>query len=146
MAAALARTPAAMFEVLTKRKPTDKGVEFVRKAFADYMDANGIKPREIVPVTSVDETYAKTLADAYEAMQYSPDDPETRRKYLAFADEVKAQFIWMTERAGIKIEPWTGPGQPYKNSAAMVADVRDNKRLYYYQSADEPARPGSAGM
>lgn len=73
----------------------------------------------------------RAVADAYDAMAHAPHDPKVRVAYDALREEIGAQFKQLTD-GGLKVEPWTGEGQPYKTSAAMSADVADNQHLYYY--------------
>jgi len=72
---------------------------------------------------------AKRTADAYQEMVHNPGDPEVARSYDALKKEIKDQFIYLRDRAGVKMEP---SNDNYANSAAMVADVRKNNHLNYF--------------
>ena len=72
---------------------------------------------------------SKQLADFYEKAKTNPQSPEVKKSYDAFIDETLAQYRALIA-AGYKIEPWKGEGEPYKNSADAIADVRDNKHLF----------------
>lgn len=97
-----------------------------------YMKSKGLKSSVIRPVTSIDEAKAKRIADAFEAMKDEPNNPKVKKAYDALAKETKEQYEMLVE-AGYKMEPWEGKGQPYKNSAEMVEDVR-NKHLYFFKT------------
>jgi hypothetical protein len=78
----------------------------------------------------VNEALAKRLADHYEAEKSNAADVEVKKSYEALTDETLAQYRAISN-AGYDIEPWTGKGEPYANSADMVADIRDNQHLFY---------------
>lgn len=113
----------------TKREPIPN--EDTRKVAEGYMKARGDVRPMYTGHAPVDETYAKKVADYFDAAQHSPQDPEVQGAYKALRDETMAQWDAM-QKAGVKAEPWTKEGQPYKNSREMRADVRDNKHLWYF--------------
>ena len=76
-----------------------------------------------------DEDLAKRTADAFEAMQHAPNDPQVRATYEALADEVNKQYEFVTKRAGLRTSP---SDVPYENSRAMQADVVGNNRMRYF--------------
>lgn len=78
----------------------------------------------------VDPEFAGRLADAYESAVHAPESPGVKASYEALKSETLAQYDFLVEK-GVKMEPWTGTGEPYANSAAMRADVRDSNHLYY---------------
>jgi len=108
-----------------------QGNDETRKIATDYIKKNnlGTAPHETYAQTN--EATLKRIADFYENAKHEPDNPEVVAAYRALADETRAQYDDMV-RAGIKIEPYEGKGEPYANSAAMLADVRDNKHLYFF--------------
>src|SRR6185437_5836981 len=75
-------------------------------------------------VSAINEDFAKKAADAYEALP--KNDPAAKASYDALNSEVDKQFQAIQD-AGYKIE--YVDKDPYKNSAEMMADVRDNKTL-----------------
>jgi GNAT superfamily N-acetyltransferase len=85
-----------------------------------------------------DVQFAKRVADAYEQMQHNPNDPKVKAAYEAMKNDVDKQWSFATKEMGIKFEPWTKEGQPYANSKEMVADVKDNKHLYFFQGGESP--------
>jgi len=80
---------------------------------------------------SVDISRAKNIADAFESMEHTPNDPEVKASYNAMANETKAQWNYL-ESIGYVMEPWSGEGQPYKDSKEMVNDIIDNKHIYFF--------------
>lgn len=81
------------------------------------------------------------IAKAYEAAKMDNlSDEKVRRAYDSLAEKIKGQWDAL-EQEGITIEPWADKsggdwksrdGQPYKNSDELIADMRDNKHLYFY--------------
>lgn len=85
--------------------------------------------------TGIDKAKAKQIAEFYDQTPDMSLDPEVQRAYVAFNQETADQAAALL-RAGYKAEPWTKPGQPYKNSAEMRADVRNNKHIWYFRTEE----------
>ena len=149
--------PAFENEVITDAA---RGVEQARNLAADYMKKVGLD----VPQRryfALDENFGLRTARAYEKLPSLPPvpvrktpvtlggldnakttlkrvdvDPKVRAAYQAFVNETRDQYNAI-RAAGIKIEPTLK--DPYKNSAEMIADVRNNKRLRVFAgSAEHP--------
>lgn len=103
----------------------------VRGVADEYLKSAGIAAIPHTDYAPLNEKLGKKVADFYQAAKHDPENPEVKASYDALAKESAAQWN-APEAAGMKFEPWTGKGQPYKNSAEMAADVRDNKHLYYF--------------
>lgn len=95
----------------------------------EYKADNGIQTPEGTEIYKLDTKYSKRIADAFQALQHTPEDPATKASYQAMAKETVSQYDAIN-KAGYKIEIYEGKGEPYKNSAEMIADVRDNKHQY----------------
>lgn len=124
--------------------------------------ANGYAAKKGLPnptphsAVKVNKEFAKNVAAAYEAMQHNPNDPAVKKAYDALRSEVSDQFEHITKEGGLKVTPWTKEGQPYKNSAEMMADVKKNNHLFYFptekgfgttEAADHPLlQPGRSGL
>ena len=121
-----------------------KPSEEVRKIASDYAKARGLRSSEgsYVPAP---EPLLRELADFYEAAESSPTDSAVVASYGALKQETLEQYQAMVD-AGIVVEPWTEPGQPYADSAAMVADVNDNKHLFYFKSEEGYGNRGDAAQ
>jgi hypothetical protein len=99
---------------------------------AKYMKTRGVPYTPHTEYDATPESQLKRIADFFQnEAKHDPTNPEVRASYDALADETLAQYRAM-ERAGIKIEPFSGEGEPYKSSADMMADVRDNKHLFFF--------------
>ena len=103
----------------------------VRRVADEYTKSAGLTYRPFEDYVPVVEERAKRLADAYQAAPDQPNDPKVKQAYAKLADETVAQYRAL-EAAGYKLEPWEGKGEPYKSSAEMAADVRDNKHLWFF--------------
>jgi hypothetical protein len=103
----------------------DIATNYARTAGVDY------KPARVYAPINVD--LAKRLADFYEHAKSDPAAPEVAAAYNALANETAAQYRAIQD-AGYTLEPFQGQGEPYKNSAEAVADMRDNKHLYFLKT------------
>lgn len=81
----------------------------------------------------VDPALSREVADWYAQAEHQPEAPAVRASYDAFKRETLSQFEAL-QAAGYVMEPWKGAGEPYKNSAEAVADIRDNKHLWFFQT------------
>jgi hypothetical protein len=105
--------------------------ETIRKQAEGYAKEQGMPHAPYTGYAPLNEDLGKRVADAYEAAPHIPNDPKVQASYQALANETEAQWDYLTKQ-GVKFEPWTKEGQPYKNSAAMRQDVQDNKHLYFF--------------
>ena len=96
---------------------------------AQYKTNNSIDTPEGQPIRRLDRDRSARIADAYEAMEHNPNDPQVRESYEAMATETLQQFETIQE-AGYTVELWDGEGEPYANSTAMLDDLRNNNHLY----------------
>ena len=103
------------------------------KISREYRQANGITVDEGEKITSVDENQAKKIADAYDAMEDTPDDPLVQKAYRDLADETKSQHEAIIG-SGYEVEIWEGEGEPYSSAEEMIRDLRDNKHMYIYST------------
>jgi len=117
-------------------KPS-KEVRDVAEKAAKASGVGEYKPSE--RVLNINEDLSKRLADFYEAAESKPNDPAVKASYDALIDQVEKQGQAILD-AGYKIEPYEGKGEPYKSSAEMIADVRDNKHMFFLQTAKEFGR------
>lgn len=106
-----------------------------------YKEKNGIVEGEGVKIEAVDVDNASKIADAFEALEDSPNDPEVQDAYNAMADETAKQHQDIVD-AGYEVEIWDGEGEPYANAQEMIDDVKNNKHMYIFSTeqgfGDEP--------
>lgn len=108
-----------------------RGNESTREVASAYIRENRIENEPHEKYATIDQDRMKRIADWYESAKHEPESPEVQAAYQALADETLAQYRAM-EKAGIKIEPYTGKGEPYANSTEMMKDVRDNRHLWFF--------------
>lgn len=113
--------------------PKAEGNLTTREVADKYLRSIGNKQEQHEGLAPVNTDLAKRIADFYQEAESHPEDPAVRSAYKALADETMAQYRAMA-RAGIQIEPYTGKGEPYANSAAMRKDVAENKHLFFYKT------------
>lgn len=100
----------------------------------NYLRSRGLPMRRQAEYANVDPARAKRIADAFDEMQHSPDDPATIAAYRAMVDETVAQFRQLEKDLNLKIE-FIKPGQvdPYKASPRMaLEDVKENGHLWVF--------------
>jgi hypothetical protein len=117
--------------------PLPRGVEQA----TEYARRMGRVYQDIPETTVANPSMTKSLADAYAAL---PDGApavgsESYVAYEALRVEVKAQYKYLTEELGIKVEFMPSGVDPYRDAAEMVQDVLVNKRLKIYTDySDHP--------
>lgn len=97
-----------------------------------YASDNGITLRRQAEYVEVDPVRAKRIADAYEAMTHTPNDPAVNAAYKALIDQTIAQYRAL-EKAGYKfwfIDPNTAEGAAYASSPwNAMRDLRANQSM-----------------
>ncbi len=109
----------------------ERGDPFARAIARTYLQVSGLPDVPAPRITQVDPTFHETVARAYHAARSVPDDPFTRAAYRQLAAEIDQQYK-MLEATGIRVVP--SKKDPYPNSAAMIRDVVENRRLKVYAS------------
>lgn len=105
-----------------------KELQYVRQMHAER---HRLPPRAPQPILTVDDDMR--AADLYESLPHQPSHPEVAESYRVFRDHLVEQHDALA-RAGYRLEPWPGGGQPYANSTEMLSDLRDRKHLYYFRT------------
>lgn len=129
-------------------------VQFGKATIAEGADAFNLQqgqPSIEASVKPHDPEFAGRVADAYDALQHNPNDPEVQKAYGAMKQDVRAQWDYATQKMGMKFEPWETSfdykksfdelkkekAQPYANSKEMTDDVSNNRHLYFFQGGME---------
>lgn len=110
----------------------------VRDEAREYTEAHGIPYQPDHTYAPVNVERAKQIAKDYDAATHNPADPKVQEAYTAFKKETLDQYNFL-QKKGIKLEAWDKPGQPYANSAEMMADARDNKHLFFFTGGELPS-------
>lgn len=115
------------------RRPT--GNDEVRRLSTRYLSEVGLGAGRMSEYHPLDEGLSRRIATAYDRMPKAPSSERARldaeQSYAAFAKEVESQYR-LIEESGIKIEFTTS--DPYPNSAAMMRDLRENRRLRVFKT------------
>lgn len=81
--------------------------------------------------TELDKDRAKRISDAFEAMEYNPNDPEVKAAYEALSNETLDQYQAFLD-AGYTVE--INNVDAYGNSQEMIDDLRQNKRIKIFST------------
>jgi hypothetical protein len=122
--------------VQAEAKEKDPHEDWLRAGVQRYAERRR-SPVHEAPEGTRDER-AKDIADAYAALKHEPDNPQVKASYDALKRDLDEQWDH-AEELGVQFEPWSGTGQPYKDSAEMAADVRNNHHLFFFRGGDMPA-------
>jgi len=81
----------------------------------------------------LDPKHSRAIAQAYEEMKHTPNDPATKASYDALINETAAQYRAI-KKTGLKIEPIPAAmPDPYAANPRMAArDVAENNHLWFY--------------
>jgi hypothetical protein len=94
-----------------------------------YARDNGIDLRRQAEFVDVDPARAKRIADAYDAMEHRPQDPEVREAYDNLIRQTRAQYDALAD-AGYEFTFFDGETDPYDgNPWNAMRDLRANKRM-----------------
>lgn len=109
-----------------KLDPSLAALAALRVKNSGLLDEKGIKDVKVNPKVSA------KIADAFEQLKHTPDDPKTKKAYDALIKEVSQQYDDLKSK-GLKVSKMgEGMDNPYKSSADIVNDVKSNKHLWYY--------------
>ena len=103
----------------------------IARTIAERLKGGPVEPypqsKKITPEQAALQT---KIANDYANMPMNDlSTPHVKEAYKALAKAVKEQY----KNIGVKVELWDpSKGEPYKNSAEMRKDVRDNHHLYIY--------------
>lgn len=106
-------------------------LEGVQDIIQTYVEKAGIDYRPGKNINTIDTERAKRIGEAYDRMEHNPTDPAVKKAYEALAKETLAQHQAILD-AGYEIE--INNAEPYANSADMIADLRDNKRMKIFST------------
>lgn len=115
-------------------RPGPLGNTMVLAVAEAYVEAKGLPPLVQAERVKLTKKAGCEIAEAYENAKSDPTDPDVQASYKALVEEVRAQHEAL-KKAGFKILPWDGPGQPYANSEELRRDVRDYRQLYVFKTA-----------
>jgi hypothetical protein len=104
-----------------------------RTAAYKYMQTTGRPYDPPATFEPIVPSRGKMIANAYDQMQHTPDDPETAASYKAMIKENNAMWKGI-EKTGLKVEFMKqGQPDPYNGNPRLATlDVRNNNHLWVY--------------
>lgn len=106
---------------------------YIRAGAQTYVKGVGLSPIREGHYVPVLEDRARYIANCYDALpDVDAKNPAVERAYNALIVEIIAQWEFVSEKLGIRIEAWNGDGQPYQNSQEMMDDLRDSDHLFIF--------------
>lgn len=119
-------------------------VAFAREGLERYAKEQGFGPLKD-PHPSLQVNHQRGFAQylAYrDALNAPGDTPGAKESYAAATEHIQRQHEFMTrpvEQGGMGITHEVVPHDPYPDSAAMAADLRENRRIRTYATATTAA-------
>lgn len=110
-----------------------------QKNAREYNQKYGLEALRPLPYVDVNADMARKIAEEYDNLPTTPPDDTTeagrrsKRAYQIFVAEVRRQF----DHLPVQVEPWTAPGQPYKNSRELFHDIDENNHMYVFYGGDD---------
>ena len=102
----------------------------------EYARANGIDLRRQSEFVVVDEDRATRIAEAYEEMQHTPQDPVVKEAFRNLIDQTKSQYNALIDN-GYEFTFFDSETDPYdENPFNAMRDLRANKRMAVYGTYD----------
>ena len=112
-------------------------------------DGGGAKPVRVVRLAGLealpDEPFCRDVADRFDRMPPISYDRALARRYDRLKRETRVQYQAVLE-AGIEVEPWLKPGQPYRDSADLVRNVRRTGTIQVFLTRDGHGPVDGAGF
>jgi hypothetical protein len=93
----------------------------------------------------VDEGMCRAVAARFERLPLLTWNRDVARRYQALIEEARAQYKAVLG-AGIVVEPWLGPGQPYRDSRELVGRVCATGVIDLFLTRSGHGPRGSAGF
>jgi hypothetical protein len=93
----------------------------------------------------VDEQFCRTVAERYQHAPRLAYDAALRECYDQAKQECLRQYQEVLA-AGITVQPWSGPGPPYRDSAELLRSVRQRRTIRVQLTRDEHGPPGQDGF
>ena len=106
-------------------------LEDATKISDEYMLERGMSIEAIEPIKELNTENSKSIAAEFDKMKVTPNDPKTKAAYKAMVQETIDQYKKILSY-GYKLE--INNLEPYENSADMITDLRDNKRMKIFST------------
>lgn len=115
--------------------PGDGAVRFNSVEIAEGYLERRFRGRELrVPddrSPNLDDGFCLRVANWFDGLASAPEDAGVRRLYLRMREEARSQYEAMLD-AGVRVLPWTSPGQPYASARQMWDELDGDGVLRIY--------------
>lgn len=108
----------------------DEGIEAVQKIAQEYKTEKNIITVSHPKVKSLFKEVSSMISRTYNKATNSPNDANVKIAYNALVLETLDQYDYIVKK-GLKIEKYTGEGEPYSDSKSMLTDLRKNNTLKF---------------
>jgi hypothetical protein len=93
-------------------------------------------------VVTVDQGFCRAVADRFDAAPPFEWTGPLERGYACLVRDIRIQYETLST-AGVTVEPWLGPGQPYRDAGDLVDGVRGTGVLHVFLTRDGHGPPGN---
>jgi hypothetical protein len=119
------------FSIVAGNKLFNESLEDAAVIANEYMSEKGMSTSPIQKITKLDTDNSKRIAQEFEKMKATPNDPDTKAAYKAMVDETLEQYQKIINK-GYKVE--INNSEPYDSSADMIKDLRENKSMKIFST------------
>lgn len=119
------------FSIVAGNKLFNEPLEEAATIADEYIAEKGLSTAPIQKITKLNTENSKKIAQEFDKMQPTPNDPETKAAYNAMVKETLEQYEKILSK-GYKVE--INNSEPYDSSADMIKDLRDNKRMKIFST------------
>lgn len=123
--------PNINFSIVSGNKLFNEPLEEASIIADEYMADKKMSTAPIQKITKLDKENSKRIAQEFDKMQATPNDPQTKAAYNAMVEETLEQYEKILSK-GYKVE--INNLEPYDSSADMISDLRDNKRMKIFST------------
>lgn len=119
------------FSVVAGNKLFNEPLEEASTIADEYIAEKGLSNEPIQKIMKLDVENSKRIAEEFDKMKATPNDPQTKAAYQAMIDETLDQYKKILSK-GYEVE--INNSEPYDSSADMIKDLRDNKRMRIFST------------
>jgi hypothetical protein len=119
------------FSIVAGNKLFNEPLEEAATIADEYIAEKGLSTAPIQKITKLNTENSKKIAEEFDKMKPTPNDPQTKLAYNAMVKETLEQYEKILSK-GYKVE--INNSEPYDSSADMIKDLRDNKRMKIFST------------
>jgi|GEM_PF-7124421 len=101
----------------------------------EYRQRTGLGKPELTQYKKIDKEFSVRIAEAFEQLEHTPNDPIVKEAYEALITETLDQYKSIVA-SGLKIE-FIQDENPYASPSEAIKDVTENNHLYVYSTKAE---------